>query len=78
MDVIKVLEVAGGALLLSGRFVPLGITLLTPVAVNIFLFEIFLLHGPGPGHVFVPLLAFLVYAYRSHFAPVFAVKAKIG
>src|SRR5438874_728471 len=59
MDVIKVLEVAGGALLLSGRFVPLGITLLTPVAVNILLFEIFLLHQPGPGHVFVPLLAFL-------------------
>jgi putative oxidoreductase len=78
MDVVKVLEVLGGAILLSGRLVPFGITLVTPVAVNILLFEIFLLHGFGPGHVFVPLCVFLIYGYWPQFASVFAVRPKLG
>ena len=35
MKVVKVLELVGGALILSGRLVPLGLVLVTPVAVNI-------------------------------------------
>jgi uncharacterized membrane protein YphA (DoxX/SURF4 family) len=42
LDVIKVLEIVGGALVLSGRLVPLGLTILTPIVVNILFFEIFL------------------------------------
>ena len=57
---------------------PLGLTLVTPVAVNILLFELFLLGQPGLGVVLTGLCAFLVWAYRSHFAGVFAVKPKIG
>lgn len=78
MDVVKALEVVGGALVLSGRVAPLGLVLLTPVAVNILLFELFLAKQPGPGVVFVALCVFLVWAYRSHFAPVFTTNAKIG
>ena len=78
MDVVKVLEVAGGTLVLSGRLVPLGLVMLTPVAVNIALFEIFLVGQPGLGVVLAGLCFFLVWAYRSHFAGVFAVKPKIG
>jgi uncharacterized membrane protein YphA (DoxX/SURF4 family) len=78
MNAVKVLEVVGGALLLSGRLVPLGLVLLTPVAVNILLFELFLAKQPGPGAVFVALCAFLVWTYRSSFAPLFTVNAKIG
>ena len=33
--VVGTLEVAGGALLLTGRYLPLGLTLLGPVIVNI-------------------------------------------
>src|ERR1041384_1585091 len=40
--VIAGLQVVGGALCLLGRWVPLGLTLLGPVIVNILLFHIFL------------------------------------
>lgn len=78
LDVVKVLEVVGGVILLSGRFVPLGVTILTPVAVNILLTEVVLMGKPGLGVVLVGLCIFLVWAYRSHFAPVFAAKPRIG
>jgi hypothetical protein len=77
MNVVKTLELAGGLMLLSGRLAPLGITLLMPVAVNILLFELFLLKAPGPGVVLVPLLAFLVWGYRRYFAPVFTTSAEV-
>ena len=78
MNVVKVLEIVGGALVLSGRLVPLGLVIVTPVAVNIALFDILLVGQPGLGVVLTGLCAFLVWAYRSHFAGVFAVKPKIG
>src|SRR5689334_12216930 len=49
MNAVKVLEVTGGALVVSGRLVPLGLVILTPVAVNILLYEIFLVGQAGPG-----------------------------
>jgi putative oxidoreductase len=78
MHVVKVLEVTGGLLVLSGRLVPLGLVLLTPVAVNIALFDLLLVGKPGLGIVLALLCFFLVWAYRSHFAPVFAWKPRIG
>lgn len=78
LTVVKVLEVVGGAFVLTGRFLPLGLVLVTPVAVNIALFEIFLLGQPGLGIVLTLLCFFLVWAHRSHFAGVFAVKPRIG
>jgi putative oxidoreductase len=78
LTVVKVLEVVGGALVLSGRLVPLGLVLVTPVAVNIGLFDLCLMGKPALGVVLTALCAFLVWAYRSHFASVFAIKPKIG
>lgn len=78
MDVVKVLEVVSGALILSGRLVPLGLVIATPVAVNIMLWDVLLMKQPGLGVVLTVLCAFLIWAYRSHFAPLFAVKPKIG
>ena len=78
MKVVKVLEVIGGALVLSGRLVPLGLVILTPIAVNIALFDLLLIGQPGLGVVLTGLCLFLVWAYRSHFAPLFAVKPQIG
>jgi hypothetical protein len=78
LDVVKVLEVTGGVLVLSGRLAPLGLVLLTPVAVNIALFDVLLVGKPALGVVLTALCVFLVWAYRSHFAPVFTVNAKIG
>ncbi|MBO0699543.1 MAG: hypothetical protein J2P46_14200 [Zavarzinella sp.] len=78
MTVIKVLEITGGLLLVSGRFVPLGITLLTPVIVNILLFEIFLAHQPGFGVAMSLMAVFLIAGYWKNFRPVFAPNAEIG
>src|SRR5262245_29070687 len=78
MDVVKVREVVGGALVLPGRMTPLGLVLVTPVTVNIALFDIFLMHQPALGVVLTVLCFFLVWAYRSHFAGVFTTNAKIG
>jgi uncharacterized membrane protein YphA (DoxX/SURF4 family) len=42
IKVVAGLQVAGGLLVLSGRFLPLGLLLLGPVIVNILLFHLFL------------------------------------
>ena len=66
--VVAVLQIAGGALLLLGRFVPLGLTLLGPVIVNILLFHIFLEHSGLPLALVVGALAlFLLWANRQAF-----------
>lgn len=78
MKVVKVLEVIGGAFVISGRLVPLGVVILSPIAVNILLFEVCLLGQPGLGVLLTGLCFFLVWAYRSHFLPLFAVKPQIG
>jgi putative oxidoreductase len=77
-NVVKVLELVGGLLVISGRLVPLGLVILTPIAVNILLYEIFLIGQAGPGLALTALCAALIWAYRSHFAPLFAVKPRIG
>jgi uncharacterized membrane protein YphA (DoxX/SURF4 family) len=67
--VIGLLQVLGGLLLLIGRYVPLGLTLLGPVIVNILLFHIFLEPSGLPMALVVSVLAlFLLWRYRSHFA----------
>jgi putative oxidoreductase len=39
MPIVSAIQMIGGALLLINKFVPLGLTLLGPVIVNIFLFH---------------------------------------
>lgn len=70
--VVAVLQVLGGALLLAGRFVPFGLTLLGPVIVNILLFHIFLERtGLEIAIIVAVIAAFLVWGYRERFAPIF-------
>ena len=67
--VVGALQVAGGALLLSGRKVPLGLTLLVPVIVNILCFHVLMAPAGLPMAIVVSLLAlFLLWRYREHFA----------
>jgi uncharacterized membrane protein YphA (DoxX/SURF4 family) len=63
---LKGTEVAAGLLLLSGRYVPLALTVLAPVIVNILAFHVFL----EPSGLPIPLLilvleVFLAWGYRS-------------
>ena len=70
--VVAVLQIAGGAILLLGRFVPLGLTLLGPVIVNILLFHIFLQPAGLPLAVVVGAFAlFLLWANRQAFSGLF-------
>ncbi len=67
--VVAILQIAGGALLLLGRFVPLGLTLLGPVIANILLFHAFLEPAGLPLAIAIAALAlFLVWANRQAFA----------
>ncbi len=69
MLVIGGLQVAGGALLLLGRYVALGLTLLGPVIVNIDLYHLCLDPSGLPIAAVVSALAlFLLARYRAHFA----------
>ncbi|MCA9626242.1 MAG: DoxX family protein [Myxococcales bacterium] len=72
---IKGTEVVAGLALLSNRFVPLALIALSPIVVNIFAFHTLL--APAPiGVVLVLLTGYLGYAYRSHFAALFAARAQ--
>ncbi len=67
--VIAAFQVVGGLLLLIGRFVPLGLTLLGPVIVNIVFFHVFLDRTRLPIALVLSALAlFLLWQYRSAFA----------
>lgn len=68
-------QVACGFLLLVGRFVPLALTVLAPVIVNIVLFHVFLY----PSAIVIPLVVvalelYLAWVYRAAFKPMLAAR----
>lgn len=74
---IKGTEVIAGLLLLSGRFVPLALTVLAPVVVNIVAYHAAL----APEGLVLPLVltavgVYLAYAYRASFKGVLEANAK--
>ena len=71
LAVIKVLEIIGGLLTLSGRFTPLGLLILGPIVVNIVLFDLLLAKAFNPlGAAVAAFSLFLLYAYRKNFLPI--------
>jgi putative oxidoreductase len=69
VKVVGFCQVAGGLILLIGRFIPLGMTLLGPVIVNILCFHIFLNHEGWPVAAVVAALAlFVLWRHRASFA----------
>jgi hypothetical protein len=76
MHAVKVFEVVGGILLLSGILVPIGLVCLTPVIVNIFFYDVFLMGKPGLSFALLPMAIFLIWAYWPYFASVFTLHAK--
>lgn len=76
---VKLTEVVCGALLLIGRFVPLALTILAPVVLNIVLFHVFLAPAPegsAIGFLCLALGIFLAWCYRDSFRGVLAANAK--
>jgi putative oxidoreductase len=77
LAVVFALQIVGGVLLLVGRFVPLALTLLGPVLVNILLFHALMEPSGLPMAIVVAGLWFLVYSgVREAFAGIFRSKAE--
>jgi uncharacterized membrane protein YphA (DoxX/SURF4 family) len=75
--VVGTLEVLGGALLLSGRLVPLGLTILGPILLVIVLFHSTLAPMGLAFALFWMLMElYLIYAYKSSFESVLNPNAK--
>ena len=70
--VVAALQVAGGALLLVNRFVPLGLVLLGPVIVNILCYHLFL-NPTGIALAIVVTILWLIvfYGHRQYFSGIF-------
>lgn len=66
-QVIFLLQIVGGALVLLG-WVPLGLTILCPVIVNIVLFHVFMSPGLALPVVVCLLALFLIWRYWKNFA----------
>ena len=67
--VIGGFQVIGGLLLLIGRFVPLGLTILAAIIINIWCFHLLMAPEGLPPAIFVTILElFLVWRYRNAFA----------
>ena len=67
--VVGALQVVGGLLLFTGRWTPLGLTLVGPVIVNIVCFHALMAPAGLPMAMVVSVLAiFLAWIYRKNFA----------
>jgi len=74
---IKGTEVVTGALILSGRFVPLALTILAPVVVNILAFHAFLAPATlGLPIVLAALGIYLAWTERAAYSPLFVARSR--
>ena len=75
---LKITEIVCGVLLLTGLYVPLALTVLAPIVLNIVLFHAFLARTPDAvvGIVALLLGLYLARAYRGSFAGVLNRSAK--
>ena len=72
--VLSAVEVAGGALLLANRYVPLGLVLLGPVIVNIFFYHLFM-DRSGLIIVVIILWGLVALRHRQYFSGLFVQRA---
>ncbi len=74
---LKTFEILSGIALLAGRFVPLALTVLAPIIVNIVFFHAFLFPaGLALPVVIVILEVFLAWSYRDAFRPLLNPRAQ--
>jgi len=74
---LKATEIVTGLLLLSGRFVPLALTILAPIVLNIVAYHGLVLGAGLPLPLVMAALGiFLAWSYRDSFRGVLAAKAK--
>lgn len=72
VPVVSAFQVAGGALLLVNRYVPLALVLLGPVIVNIFFFHLLMDRRGLPLAILVVIFwGILFFRHRQHFSGIF-------
>jgi len=79
MTVVSATEILVALLLLTNRFVPLGLALLAPIVVGIITFHIAI--APAtivPGIVVLVMELYLAWAYRGAFRPMLQAKVSPG
>jgi len=75
-EAVAVIELVAAVLLVVNRFVPLGLTLLAPILVNIILFHVFMAPATiAPGLVAVVLWVIVALRYWKYFAPFLIARA---
>lgn len=71
---LKAVEVGVGALLLANRFVPLALTVVAPIIVNIVAFHVFLAPSPVMVAFLLASELYLAWVYRAAFRGVLAAR----
>ena len=74
LTIVKVLELIGAVLLLSGRFVNLGLTLLGPIVLNILLFHVLIAQDNRILPVIITVLALITLLGRKNYLRVIFAK----
>ena len=67
LSVIKVLEIVLGITLLIPRFKKISLIMLTPIVINILLFELLIVGAPGIGILLTALTCFSFYSDRKDY-----------
>ena len=75
LPLLKLTELAAGLMLLSGRFVPLALTILAPIVLHIAAFHLTMApEGSAMAILLVALTLVLAWHWRAAFAPLFSTK----
>ncbi len=74
LKTIKIVEVLGAIMLLSGIFLPLGVVILAPIIINIFLFHLTIQPADMGMAIFLVVAeGAMVWAYWDHFKSLFRI-----
>ena len=76
LPIVSLFETVIGALLLTGRFVPLALVMLVPVSIGIVTYHLRFDPAGVPAYVVAAANVFLLWAYRSHLMPLLTPKAE--
>jgi len=74
---LKGTEVLASIALLSNRYVPLALTVLAPITINILLFHLVLAPAPGLPLVIIASQLYLAWTYRESFAGMLRAKVEL-
>jgi glycerol-3-phosphate acyltransferase PlsY len=68
--VVKILELSLATMILFNLKRALALVLITPIVVNILLFELLIAQQPGIGIIMILINLFLLYRYKDNYLPI--------